>query len=168
MSFEISADKVTSLVPSTRYQGSKRRILSWLYKNIKKLEFDTILDGFGGTGSVSYLFKRMGKEVTFNDILLSNYQTGIALIENDSVMLNKEDTKFILRKNGFDYSPFIHETFKDVYYLDYENNWLDIVTQNIYMLPKIYNGDALKKKQAVAFHALFQACLVKRPYNLFH
>jgi len=166
--YKLSVDNTLKLAPSTRYQGSKRRILPWIYENLRGLEFDTVLDGFGGTGSVSYLFKRMGKEVTFNDILLSNYQTGIALIENDSVMLNKEDIKFILHKNGFDYSPFIQETFKDVYYLDYENNWLDIVIQNIYMLPKICNGDSLKKKQAVAFHALFQACLVKRPYNLFH
>lgn len=67
------------LVPSTRYQGSKRRILRWLYDNLNNLEFESVLDGFGGTGSVSYLFKLMQKKVTFNDVLLANYQSGIAL-----------------------------------------------------------------------------------------
>ena len=32
--------------PTTRYQGSKRKILPWIYKNLKDLEFDTALDAF--------------------------------------------------------------------------------------------------------------------------
>lgn len=154
--------------PSTRYQGSKRKILPWIYKNVKKIEFDTVLDGFGGTASVSYLFKKMGKKVTYNDILRSNYFSGIAIIENNSVILNKEDLTFVLNENGFDYSSIIQETFKDIYYSDNENKWLDVAVQNIHLLSEIYEGDILRKKQAVAFHALFQACLAKRPYNLFH
>ena len=63
--YKIMIDNRIKSAPSTRYQGSKRRILPWLCKNIKDLEFDTVLDGFGGTGSVSYLFKLMGKQVTF-------------------------------------------------------------------------------------------------------
>jgi len=166
--YNLTMGSLNKLVPTTRYQGSKRKILPWLYKNLKKLEFDTVLDGFGGTASVSYLFKKMGKKVTFNDVLRSNYLSGIAIIENESATLSKEDTRFILNENGFDYSSFIQENFKDIYYLDDENKWLDMVVQNIHMLSEIYDGGILKKKQAIAFHALFQACLVKRPYNLFH
>jgi len=162
------ADKITSISPSTRYQGSKRRILPWIYENIKHLEFDTVLDGFGGTASVSYLFKLMGKRVTFNDVLLSNYQTAVALIENNRITLDKGDISYLLHKNGFDYPDFIHETFKDIYYTDNENKWLDIVIHNTYMLSEKYGGNILGKKQALSFHALFQACLSKRPYNLFH
>jgi len=161
-------DKIIPSVPSTRYQGSKRRVLPWLYENLKDLKFETVLDGFGGTGSVSYLFKLMGKEVTFNDALLSNYQTGIALIENDGVKLNENDINYLLHKNGFDYPDFIQKTFRDIYYLNSENKWLDTVVYNIYMLSEKYEGDLLRKKQALAFHILFQACLAKRPYNLFH
>jgi len=154
--------------PSTRYQGSKRRILPWLYKNLRNLEFKTVLDGFGGTASVSYLLKLMKKEVTFNDILLSNYQTGIALIENNSVKLDESDLNFLLHENGFEYPSFIQETFKDIYYLDAENKWLDTIVFNLYMLSQNYHGEMLKKKRALAFHVLFQACLSKRPFNLFH
>lgn len=162
------ANDLPRLVPSTRYQGSKRRILPWLYKNLKNLQFKTVLDGFGGTASVSYLFKLMGKTVTVNDILLSNYQTGIALIENDSVKLDHSDIDFLLNQNGFEYPTFIQDTFKEIYFLDIENKWLDMVSLNIEKLSEKYDWKILKKKKALAFHILFQACLSKRPFNLFH
>ena len=168
MGIELSEEKIKAILPSTRYQGSKRQISPWIYENIKNLDFETVLDGFGGTGSVSYLFKLMGKKVTFNDILLSNYQTGIAVIENNGVKLREEDIEYLLHENGFDYPSVIQENFGNVYYLDDENKWLDIIIHNIHMLSEKYEGDLLRKKQALAFYLLFQACLTKRPYNLFH
>lgn len=154
--------------PTTRYQGSKRSILPWIHENLKSLPFNTVLDGFGGTGSVSYLFKLMNKQVTFNDILTSNYMTGVALIGNDSVTLDKEDLEFISHRNGFKYPSFIEDTFKGIYYTSKENRLLDVMTLNIRMLSEKYKGDVLTKKQALAYHVLFQACLRKRPFNLFH
>ncbi len=64
--------------PSTRFQGSKRKIIPWIFNVIKDLKFNTVLDGFGGTASVSYLFKKMGKAVTYNDNLKFNYYIGKA------------------------------------------------------------------------------------------
>lgn len=171
MEFNIAPGELNNLsriVPSTRYQGSKRKILPWMYGKLKDLKFETVLDGFGGTGSVSYLFKLMGKEVTFNDILLSNYQTAIALIENNSIKLTQDDIDFLLHKNGFEYPTFIQDTFKGIYYLDSENKWLDIILLNIEKLSEKYKGETLRKKRALAYHILFQACLCKRPFNLFH
>ena len=162
------ARNLPKLGPSTRYQGSKRRILPWLYEYVKDLEFETVLDGFGGTASVSYLFKLMGKRVTFNDILLSNYQTGVGIIENDSVLLEHCDIDFLLRENGFKYPCFIQQTFRGIYYTEPENKWLDMVLFNIKMLSRRYSGRILLSKRALAYHALFQACLCKRPFNLFH
>ncbi len=156
------------LVPSTRYQGSKRQILSWIYEKLKDIKFETVLDGFGGTASVSYLFKLMGKKVTFNDILLSNYQSGVALIENGSIKLERSDIDFLLHQNGFKYRTFIQDTFRGIYYLPSENKWLDVVTLNIEKLSEKYDGEMLRKKKALAYHILFQACLCKRPFNLFH
>lgn len=164
----IKKEDILRSVPTTRYQGSKRSILPWIYDNLKSLQFNTVLDGFGGTASVSYLFKLMGKRVTFSDVLVSNYLTGVALIENNSINLDKEDVDFLLRENGFKYQTFIRDTFKGIYYLDNENKSLDIITLNIKMLSEIYQGDILSKKQALAYYILFQACLCKRPFNLFH
>lgn len=159
---------ILNKAPSTRYRGSKRRILPWIHENIKHLEFDSVLDGFGGTASVSYLFKMMGKEVTVNDILNSNHQTGISFIENNKFILNDKDIEFLLHENGFNYPTLIQDTFSDIYYLDHENKWLDVIIHNISMLSEHYKGEILRKKRALAYHALFQACLSKRPYNLFH
>ena len=106
----IKREDILKKAPSTRYQGSKRSILPWLYETFRKLEFNTVLDGFGGTATVSYLFKLMGKKVTFNDQLFSNYMAGIALIENQRIVLD-DDVGFILNKNGFDYPSFIADTF---------------------------------------------------------
>lgn len=161
-------EDLLNLVPSTRYQGSKRRILPWIFGQLEDVEFKTVLDGFGGTASVSHLLKLMGKRVTFNDLLRSNYQTGIALIENDSVKLDQRDIGFLIDENGFNYPTFIQDTFKGIYYLEAENRWLDMVSLNIEKLSEYYDGEKLKKKKAVAFHILFQACLSKRPFNLFH
>ena len=81
--------------PTTRYQGSKRKILPWIYDTIKELRFDTVLDACGGTASVSYLFKKMGKKVTYNDKLNFNYLIGKALIENQRYKLTKQDLENI-------------------------------------------------------------------------
>ena len=59
-------DDLLKMVPTTRYQGSKRKILPWLYECMQNYEFHTVLDAFGGTGMVSYLFKRMGKRVKWD------------------------------------------------------------------------------------------------------
>jgi adenine-specific DNA methylase len=157
-----------NLAPSTRYQGSKRRILPWLHRIFKGLEFETCLDGFGGTASVSYLLKLMGKHVAFNDYLRANYQTGIAIIENDRTTLDQSDLDFLLGDNDLEYESFIQDTFKNIYYTSRENAWLDRTTCNIQMLSQLYRGDILRKKRALAYHALCQACLCKRPFNLFH
>jgi len=159
---------ILSNSPSTRYRGSKRRILPWIYENTKDLNFDTVFDAFSGTASVSSLFKLMGKEVTSNDIMQSNHQTAIAIIENNRNILNKDDISFLLTKHDYNYPSFIQDNFKDIYYLDEENKFLDQIITNIQLLSEYYSGDALKKKKAIAYHSLFQACISKRPYNLFH
>lgn len=160
--------KNLTIFPTTRYQGSKRRLLPWFYEIFDKIEFESVLDGFGGSASTSYLFKLMGKRVGFNDILKSNYQTGIALIENDSVKLENNDIEFLLSSTNSQIPSFITDTFADIYYYPEENQWLDMMVFNIKRLSGIYKDDVLRKKQALAFHALFQACLSKRPFNLFH
>ncbi len=152
--------------PSTRYQGSKKKILPWIYECLKDLDFETALDAFGGSGSVSYLLKRMNKSVTYNDILKFNFYTGKAIIENKKIVFTEEDKKTVLSNNGRSTS-IIQKNFKGIYFLDSENKWLDKVSSNILNMNH-YSGTTLEYKKAIAYHALFQATLVKRPFNLFH
>jgi hypothetical protein len=59
-------------VPSTRYYGSKRLLLPWIYKSVRGLQFESALDIFGGSASVSLLLLLMRKSVTYHDGLHFN------------------------------------------------------------------------------------------------
>lgn len=158
----LSADIAMAKFPGTRYQGSKAKLADWIWDQIKGLEFDTCLDAFGGTGAVAYRLKREGKQVTYNDILRFNYYIGVALIENSAVQLTTDDIDWILARHpNVDYPDFIAKTFHDIYFTNEENNWLDQTITNINIIADRY-------KFALAFFALAQAAIVKRPYNLFH
>lgn len=152
--------------PTTRYQGSKRKILPWIYEHIKDLKFHTAIDVFGGTGSVSYLLKKLKKQVTFNDDLRFNYLMGKALIENNVYTLSDNDINNLISRTSFK-SDFVERTFKNIYYLDHENVWIDTVISNILNMNH-YEPTMLEYKKALAYYALFQSCLIKRPFNLFH
>lgn len=147
---------------STRFQGSKVKILEWIWSHISYLNFDTCLDAFGGTGSVAYRFKRDGKKIHYNDNLKFNFTIAKAIIENENITLGDDEVDGLLEKQpGIKYPTFIQKTFQDIFYLDEENEWLDMVITNIDSIENEY-------KKAIAFSALFQACIIKRPYNLFH
>lgn len=148
--------------PSTRYQGSKQKFVDWIWECIKDIPFHSALDAFGGTGSVSFRLKEEGKQVTYNDILPFNHIIGKALIENNGIYLEDAEIDVLLRKDeSITYPDFIERTFQGIYFTDEENRWLDVVSTNIRRMDNAY-------KQAIAYFALFQSCIIKRPYNLFH
>lgn len=148
--------------PSTRFQGSKLKISDWIWEAVQDLNFDTVLDAFGGTGSIAYMCKMKGKEVTYNDVLKFNWYIGLALIENDKEQLNENDIDFVLKRHSdVKYSTFVQDTFRDIYFTEEENKWIDTVVTNIQMIESVF-------KKAMAYFALFQSCIIKRPFNLFH
>ena len=79
--------KVKPQFPKTRYQGSKYKQKEWIDSVLSRVEYDTVLDAFSGTSSVSYTLKKSGKQVFSNDLLLSNYITAKALVENNQIIL---------------------------------------------------------------------------------
>lgn len=154
--------------PITRYQGSKRKILPWIHEHTKDLEFHTVLDAFGGSSIVSYMFKHMGKSVTYNDNLRFNYLMGRALIQNQHTKLLDDDVQHLFEwmlDNQCD--NFIEATFRGVYYHPLENWFLDLASTGILNMNH-YHGAELDYKKCIAYYALFQACIIKRPFNLFH
>ena len=163
----MSDEELIETIPTTRYQGSKRKILPWLYECMKRYEFQTVLDAFGGSGMVSCLLKRMGKRVTYNDLFRFNQLKGQSVVENNRTVLTDNDVDYILT-NEVVGRTFISDNFAGIYYLDEENQWLDRVIGNIESLDTRYEGRKLRHKKAIAYNALFQSCLAKRPYNLFH
>lgn len=153
---------INPIFPKTRYQGSKYKLKEWIKEELNKLEFNSCLDAFSGTSSIAYLLKDMGKMVYTNDILNFNYYIAKALIENNNEKITEEEiNKIFIKKENFIYDNFIERTFEDIYFLTEENKWLDIVIQNINLIENEY-------KKAMLLWALYQSCLSKRPYNLFH
>jgi adenine-specific DNA-methyltransferase len=85
-----------------------------------------------------------------------------ALLENSNVTLPLEEAdRLTVRHDGISYPRFVSETFRDIFFTPEEDEWIDTVRKNITLLDDKY-------QRAIAYHALFQACIVKRPYNLFH
>lgn len=148
--------------PTTRYQGSKNKIKDWIWSHILNLNFDSFLDAFSGTCVMGFEAKRRSKRTIVNDFLSINYEIGKAIIENCDITLEKKDLDFLLKEHDhINYPSVIQDEFKGKYYTEKENKWLDRVVTNIYDLENEY-------KRSIAFSSLSQACLVKRPYNLFH
>lgn len=152
----------TPRFPSTRYQGSKRKLAAAIVRHANRWNYTSVLDAFGGTGAVAHAFKVAGKKVIYNDLLAFNQQIGLALIENDHRKLSEDELRWLLeRHSDVGYGDTIERWFDGIYYPRDENRWLDMMVGNIRAL-----GDRFA--QALAWRALFQAALVKRPYNLFH
>lgn len=136
--------------------------MEWIWWQIKNLNFNTCLDIFGGTGTVAYRFKQEGKVVTYNDYLKFNYLMASALIENKNETLTEKEVEWVLSDHSeINYPDFIEQSFHDIYFTDEENRWIDRRITNMRNLPDTY-------KFGIAFFALAQACIIKRPYNLFH
>ena len=97
-------------------------------------------------------------------MMRSFYLSATALVVNDEDRLSLSTLDSLQRRDPtIAYKDFISRTFKDIYFLDEENEWLDIFAQNIQRLSL-----STVNLQALAYHALFQSSIAKRPYNLFH
>ena len=150
-------------LPVTRYYGSKRRLLDkiWDALSLHQIEFDSMLDLFGGTAIVSYYMAQKGKNIIYNDILSFNCEIAKALLCSPRGSFTENDALMLLQKvNGREYQNIVADNFNQVYYTPDEDEIIDIVVQNILHLED--------KKKASAYYILFQSCMIKRPFNLFH
>lgn len=150
-------------LPVTRYYGSKRKLVEkiWDVLQERHVEFDSFLDVFGGTGIMSYNMARRGKGVTYNDIFAFNCKIAEALLTTPRGTLSSQEALALLNPvDGREYHHYIEDIFSGIYYTDEEDRTIDTVAQNIMHLPQ--------PQQASAYYVLFQSCLIKRPFNLFH
>ena len=150
-------------LPVTRYYGSKRRVVGKIWDTLAEhhVEFETVLDLFGGTGIVSYYMSRKGKEVVYNDILSFNCEIAKALLLSPKGIFTEADALMLLRRDpDRTYKTIIEDTFDGIYYPREENHIIDTVIQNIAFLEE--------EKRASAYYVLFQSCMIKRPFNIFH
>lgn len=145
--------------PSTRYYGSKKRQLHWLRDEFIRFKGVTVLDAFGGTGSVSQLWRSLGWAVTYNDVFSFNHISARVIFSDVTRKYSENFLKEFLGKVDPSIG-FISRKFEGLYFLSEENQWLDG------LLLKLQGRE--ESLQHLVLHCLFQACLQKRPFNLFH
>ena len=147
-----------SYFPGTRYMGSKNKIIHEMWDILKEYEFSSFFDAFAGSNVVGYFMKSKGKRVFTNDFMAISYISAKAIIENSNIQLESNDVDFLL--NNPNQESYITKTFKDLYFADQDNQFLDKVRFNISLLDNKY-------KQAIALSSLIRACMKKRPRGIF-
>jgi DNA adenine methylase len=148
-----------TLYPSTRYMGSKNKLLPELWEIISQFTFDAAIDLFSGSGVVGYMLKSHGKTVLSNDYMTMSAIFAKAMIENNKITLPEHEAFALLtEKKPVDH--FVETTFQGLYFSDADNRLIDILRANI-------KGIRNQYKKAIAMTALIRACLKKRPRGIF-
>lgn len=145
--------------PRLRYMGNKHKLLPWIHDCVGQLEFETVLDGFSGSGVVSYLFKNMGKTVISNDFLHFSHILNKATCQNSDVRLYHEDIERIHTPDPRS-KNFIAETFRGIFYSKNDLEFLDLAYWNISKFSDEF-------KRALAISALIRSCIKKQPRGVF-
>lgn len=152
-----------SRFPSTRYQGSKRKLLSFLHAACSNYEFSAPLDLYSGTCSVALMFRRMGKNVSANDYLQYNWTTGKVLLGITNNWLEFLSTPLLIDRALAPNSAagtLVQSHFEGIYFPDRENKQIDDFCANLRDFPS--------QEADLLIYLMGQAMLMKRPYNLFH
>lgn len=145
--------------PSTRYMGSKNKLLTEIWAIASQFEFETALDLFSGSGVVGYMLKSQGKVVISNDYMAMSATFAKAMIENNEITLSQDEALALLEKKK-PVNRFVEIMFKGLYFSDEDNRLIDIVRTNIKAVKNPY-------KRAISMSALIRACLKKRPRGIF-
>lgn len=145
--------------PSTRYMGSKSKLLAEIWSVASQFNFDTAIDLFSGSGVVGYMLKSCGKAVISNDYMAMSTAFAKAMIENNKITLSCDEAESLLEpRKPIDH--FVEETFQGLYFTSSENQLIDVLRANIKTLRNPY-------KRAIAMAALIRACMKKRPRGVF-
>lgn len=148
-----------SAYPTTRFMGSKRKLLAEIWAAASRFNAETVIDLFSGSGIVGYMFKTQGKAVISNDYMAMSATFTKAMVENNTVTLSEEEAKALLVPTDKS-DHFVATKFKGLYYTDEENELIDTIRANICLISCPY-------KKAIAMSALIRACTKKRPRGIF-
>jgi adenine-specific DNA-methyltransferase len=113
----------------------------------------------GGTGSVSLLFKAMHKRVTYHDGFRFNEDVARTVLAPRPALTRQVEEKLEAVKPCV---GIVSQHFSGIFFRDDENVWLDGFIAQIATDPNTRDAKALLS------YLIYQACLKKRPFNLFH
>ncbi|MBM6940777.1 Dam family site-specific DNA-(adenine-N6)-methyltransferase [Limosilactobacillus coleohominis] len=146
--------------PATRYMGSKEKLLPYINAAIQGISFNSVLDLFSGSASVSYFFKSKGKKVFSNDYMTFASDFALATVENNNVTLTDKDMDILLNSEPHSNDHFVAKTFKGLYFSDVDNDFIDLIRSNRSLIKGRY-------KQALISAAISRACMKRRPRGIF-
>lgn len=145
--------------PTTRFMGSKQKLLTEIKDIITQLGCSTVLDLFAGSNVVGYMLKAEGKRVISNDYMAWSSLCAKALIENSEHTLSDNEIDSLLKEKQ-PVNTFVQDTFEGLYFTDEDNRSIDIIRSNAYRIRNPY-------KRALAIAALCRACCKKRARGIF-
>lgn len=124
--------------PEPQYLGAKYLHWGWIAQYIPE-ETRVALDAFGGSQSIAYLLKQLGKKTVTNDFMEFNNEIGKALIENPGLQLTKEDTDILFSENCNPEEFNLMETlFTDLFFTRDETAFADSFRSNVDKLENQY------------------------------
>ena len=145
--------------PEFRYMGSKHRLMPWIHRVLRDIDFETAADPFVGSGCISYLLKAMGKRVIASDVLNFPTVLAAATVVNSNCYLDGPALMRLLTHTSGTHD-FITRTFGGIFFTTEDLRFLDQISANIDKL-----GHA--GQQALARAALIRSCLKKQPRGVF-
>lgn len=145
--------------PSTRFMGSKSKLLGEIWRIASQFEYEEAVDLFSGSGVVGYMLKAHGKAVLSNDYMAMSSTLAKAMIENNDVILSKEEAIALVDGNHLS-DGFVSKTYAGLYFSDEDNRLIDSLRAGIALIRNPY-------KRAIAMAALIRTCLKKRPRGIF-
>ena len=138
--------------------GSKYALVPHLAKLFSELGGSTALDGFSGSGVVSYALKCLGYEVTSNDFLTFPAVIADATVANSDATLSDDDIAVITGPSA-DNRDFIQSTFDGLYFTAPDRQFLDSAWSHI--------DNLAGAKRSLAISALVLAAARKQPRGVF-
>lgn len=152
-------DEQTLKFPTTRYMGSKSKLLPDIWSVASQFDYSNVIDLFSGSGIVSYMFKAKGKNVLANDYMAFSANLTQAVVANSNRTLSMAQAEKLV-STRFENDAFVSRTFKDLYYRDEDNEFIDSMRAGI---SRIRNP----QQRAIAMAALVRACVKKRPRGIY-
>ena len=124
--------------PEPQYLGAKFIHRGWIAQFMPE-SVGTVLDAFGGSQSVAYMMKQLGKRTLTNDFMSFNYHIGKALVENSGITLSSDDTDVLFSENSNpDEYDLMESLFTDLFFNREEAAFADSFRSNVRKLDNPY------------------------------
>lgn len=130
---------------SNPYIGNKRKILSdiaiELDREISIDSFNSVVDLFSGSSVVGAFFKKLGKEVYSNELLLSSYMNGVSLTKGWSNKISDKDWLFLISNKNSNSDFFMEKTYSGTRLTNQESVFIDNYFANV---KELFSNDHIR------------------------